>query len=96
MTPAEILSHLSPQERTDALAKFLQIENFDYSGMTREDNDIVQLGHYTDLHDELVATARASVEMDRERATDRHRADLHEPEVAPWRAAGIDHLVLDR
>lgn len=68
MSPAEILSHLSPQERTDALAKFLQIENFDYSSMTREDHDIVQLGHYTELHDELVAKARASVEIDRERA----------------------------
>ena len=70
MSPAQILSHLSPQERTDALARFLQIENFDYSGMTREDHDIVQLGHYTDLHDELVAKARASVEMDQERATE--------------------------
>ncbi|MGO4151469.1 hypothetical protein [Cupriavidus sp. YAF13] len=70
MGPAEILSHLSPQERTDALAKFLQIENFDYSGMTREDHDIVQLGHYTDLHDELVTKARASVEMDRDRAAE--------------------------
>ncbi|MDW3683071.1 hypothetical protein RA280_15200 [Cupriavidus sp. CV2] len=68
MTPAQILSHLSPQERTDALAKFLQIENFDYSGMTREDHDIVQLGHYTELHDELIAKARASLELDRERA----------------------------
>lgn len=70
MTPAEILSHLSPQDRADALAKFLQIEGLDYSGMTREDHDIVQLGHYTDLHDKLVATARGSVEMDRERATE--------------------------
>ncbi|MDW3684875.1 hypothetical protein RA280_24605 [Cupriavidus sp. CV2] len=70
MTPAQILSHLSPQERTDALAKFLQIENFDYAGMPREDHDIVQLGHYTDLHDELVAKARASQELDRDRAAD--------------------------
>lgn len=70
MTPAEILSHLSPQDRADALAKFLQIECFDYSGMTREDHDIVQLGHYPDLHDELVAMARASIEMDRERAVE--------------------------
>ncbi|KJK22098.1 hypothetical protein UB46_23565 [Burkholderiaceae bacterium 16] len=70
MTPAEILSHISPQDRTNALAKFLQIECFDYSGMPREDHDIVQLGHYTDLHDELVAMARASIETDRERATE--------------------------
>ncbi len=70
MTPAEILSHMSPQDRADALTKFLQIENFDYSGMTREDHDIVQLGHYTDLHDELVAAARKSQEVDREHATE--------------------------
>lgn len=77
MSPAEILSHLSPQERTDAQAKFLRIENFDYSSMTRKDHDIVQLGHYTELHDELVAKARASVEMDRERAAERPRVRQH-------------------
>lgn len=70
MTPAEILSHLSPQDRADALARFLRIESFDYSGMARDDHDIVQLGHYTDLHDELVAKARESQEMDRECAAD--------------------------
>jgi hypothetical protein len=85
MTPAAILSHLSPQDRIDALVKFLQIENFDYAGMTREDHDIVQLGHYTDLHDELVAKARASVEMDRQ----------HAAEARVMRQAKSNHLLFN-
>lgn len=33
MTPAEILKYLSPQEQAEALAKFIQVEGFDYSAL---------------------------------------------------------------
>lgn len=72
MTPADILRYLSPEEQAEALGKFLQIEDFDYSRMTRDEHDIVQLSHYTDLHDELVAKARENQLREREQTLPAH------------------------
>lgn len=64
MSPAEIISRIPPHERTEALIAFVAIDAMQFPGLTREDRQLQQLAHYTDLRDKLVAKANASVEQD--------------------------------
>lgn len=62
MTPSEIISRFSPTERDEYLKAFLHIDKMSYAGIPRADRDVLQLAHYTDLNDLMVATANTSVE----------------------------------
>lgn len=64
MSPAEILSHFSPEERDEYIKAFLHIDKMEYAGMSRADRNDLQLAHYTDLHDLMVAKANTSAERD--------------------------------
>jgi len=79
MKPAEIISRFSPAERDEYLKAFLHIDQMGYAGMPRADRDVLQLAHYTDLHDLMVAAANVSAEKDQVAkapaiVTVRHRA----------------------
>ncbi|MGO4151386.1 hypothetical protein [Cupriavidus sp. YAF13] len=64
MTPHQVLAHMSPAERNQAILGFLAIELQDYAGMARLDRDSVQLAAYSALHYQLMDAARGSVERD--------------------------------
>ncbi|MGT2429281.1 hypothetical protein ACU4HD_12140 [Cupriavidus basilensis] len=66
MTPAEILSHLSPQERDTALKAFLAVRLMPREQMTREDWDCLRLAHYDEMADEIIGQAQQSAERDGE------------------------------
>ena len=59
LTPSEILSYLSPQERDAALTKLLEVHLTPRDGMTREDWDCLRFAHFEEHADELVADVEA-------------------------------------
>ena len=69
MTPEDIVSRISPQDRTQALVAFIAIDSMDWARTSTIQCPIVQLNHYLQLLDSLVAKANASVEKDRANAT---------------------------
>lgn len=68
MQPLQVLAHMSPAERDQAILGFLAIELQDYAGMARPDRDSVQLAAYSALHYQLMDAARESVERDQAQA----------------------------
>ena len=68
MTPEEIVSRIHPEERTQALAAFIAIDRMEWARTSKIQCPIVQLNHYIQLHDSLVAKANASVGKDRANA----------------------------
>lgn len=68
MSPSEVLSHLSPQERDAALKTFLAAHQMPREDMTREDWDCLRLAHYDELADEITAGAIESADKDAEAA----------------------------
>lgn len=69
MTPHQVLAHMSPAERDQAIRDFLTVELQDYAGMARPDRNSVQLAAYSALHYQLMDAARESVERDQAQAT---------------------------
>ncbi len=59
LTPAEILSYLSPKERDAALMKLLAVHLMPRDGMTREDWDCVRFAHFAEHVEELMADVEA-------------------------------------
>ena len=68
MTPHQVLAHMSPAQRDQAIRDFLAVESQDYAGMARHDRDSVQLAAYSALHHQLMAAARESAEHDQAQA----------------------------
>lgn len=68
MQPHQVLAHMSPTERDQAIRDFLAVESQDYAGMARHDRDSMQLAAYSALHHQLMAAARESAEHDQAQA----------------------------
>lgn len=80
MSPAEIVSRISPDERTKALIAFVAIDQMDLLGVEGEETRrLHREAHYTDLRDQLVAKANASQERDQAAAAPEVVSSWHRP-----------------
>lgn len=74
MSPAEMISRIPPQARTDALIAFIAIDSLQFPGLSPEDVRLHKEAHYTDLRDSLVARANESVEREQSLAAEARAA----------------------
>lgn len=63
VTPAEIISRIPPNDRTQLLISLLAIDHED-RGMAQDARQLMQLARYTGLRDGIVAQANASLERE--------------------------------
>ncbi|MDF3836813.1 hypothetical protein P3W85_28250 [Cupriavidus basilensis] len=87
MTPEEIVSRIHPEERTQALAAFIAIDRIEWTRTSKIKCPIVQLNHYIQLLDSLVAKANASFGKD--------RANAVPPAVTAQAPITLRHCVAD-
>ncbi|AOY90525.1 hypothetical protein BKK79_00790 [Cupriavidus sp. USMAA2-4] len=73
MSPAEIISRIPPQARTDALIAFIAIDALKFASKDPGEIRLLKEAHYTELRDSLVARANESLEHE-QRLADEARA----------------------